>query len=143
MPSAGAAGPRRSALIEFLLGPDARFFCGSLVFCDGGTDAMIRADDIPPPWHPSLWDWRSGTDYMGDDYTGVGVTNAGAVSSAVVMSTRLAMNSSWSSVASPGSSSMIRARSATCSVIKNAGAKERTFSKHPLGRWGERWSGSR
>ena len=43
-----------AALIEFLLGPDARFFCGSVVFCDGGTDAMTRADDIPPPWNPSL-----------------------------------------------------------------------------------------
>jgi NAD(P)-dependent dehydrogenase (short-subunit alcohol dehydrogenase family) len=41
-----------AALIEFLLGPDARFFCGSVVFCDGGTDAATRADDIPPPWHP-------------------------------------------------------------------------------------------
>ncbi len=42
-----------AALIEFLLGPDARFFCGSVVFCDGGTDAMTRADDIPPPWNPA------------------------------------------------------------------------------------------
>jgi NAD(P)-dependent dehydrogenase (short-subunit alcohol dehydrogenase family) len=41
-----------AALVEFLLGPDARFFCGSVVFCDGGTDAATRADDIPPPWHP-------------------------------------------------------------------------------------------
>ena len=45
-----------AALVEFLLGPDARFFCGSVVFCDGGTDAMTRADDIPPPWHPALAD---------------------------------------------------------------------------------------
>ena len=42
-----------AALVEFLLGPDARFFCGSVVFCDGGTDAMTRADDIPPPWNPT------------------------------------------------------------------------------------------
>jgi NAD(P)-dependent dehydrogenase (short-subunit alcohol dehydrogenase family) len=42
-----------AALVEFLLGPDARFFCGSVVFCDGGTDAMIRADDVPPPWNPA------------------------------------------------------------------------------------------
>jgi NAD(P)-dependent dehydrogenase (short-subunit alcohol dehydrogenase family) len=41
-----------AALVEFLLGPDARFFCGSVVFCDGGTDAATRADDVPPPWHP-------------------------------------------------------------------------------------------
>lgn len=38
-----------AALIEFLLGPDARFFCGSVVFCDGGTDALSRADDWPAP----------------------------------------------------------------------------------------------
>jgi NAD(P)-dependent dehydrogenase (short-subunit alcohol dehydrogenase family) len=42
-----------AALVEFLLGPDARFFCGSVVFCDGGTDAMTRADDIPPAWNPT------------------------------------------------------------------------------------------
>jgi NAD(P)-dependent dehydrogenase (short-subunit alcohol dehydrogenase family) len=42
-----------AALVEFLLGPDARFFCGSVVFCDGGTDAATRADDVPPPWHPT------------------------------------------------------------------------------------------
>jgi NAD(P)-dependent dehydrogenase (short-subunit alcohol dehydrogenase family) len=41
-----------AAAVEFLLGPDARFFCGSIVFCDGGTDAMTRPDDIPPPWQP-------------------------------------------------------------------------------------------
>jgi NAD(P)-dependent dehydrogenase (short-subunit alcohol dehydrogenase family) len=38
-----------AAVIEFLLGPDARFFCGSVVFCDGGTDAQFRADDFPAP----------------------------------------------------------------------------------------------
>jgi NAD(P)-dependent dehydrogenase (short-subunit alcohol dehydrogenase family) len=38
-----------AALIAFLLGPDARFFCGSVVFCDGGTDAQARADDWPAP----------------------------------------------------------------------------------------------
>ena len=39
--------------IEFLLGPDGRFFCGSILFCDGGTDALLRADDSPPPWQPT------------------------------------------------------------------------------------------
>jgi NAD(P)-dependent dehydrogenase (short-subunit alcohol dehydrogenase family) len=42
-----------AALIAFLLGPEARFFCGSIVFADGGTDALLRADDWPapkPPW---------------------------------------------------------------------------------------------
>ena len=38
-----------AALIDFLLGPDARFFCGSVIFCDGGTDAQARADDWPAP----------------------------------------------------------------------------------------------
>jgi|SRR5262245_41231113 len=38
-----------AALIAFLLGPDARFFCGSVIFCDGGTDAQARADDWPAP----------------------------------------------------------------------------------------------
>jgi NAD(P)-dependent dehydrogenase (short-subunit alcohol dehydrogenase family) len=38
-----------AALVEFLLGPDARFFCGSVVFVDGGTDAQMRADDFPMP----------------------------------------------------------------------------------------------
>jgi len=33
-----------AAAVTFLLGPDARFFCGSVVFCDGGSDAMLRAD---------------------------------------------------------------------------------------------------
>jgi NAD(P)-dependent dehydrogenase (short-subunit alcohol dehydrogenase family) len=38
-----------AAFVEFLLGPDARFFCGSVVFVDGGTDALLRADDAPTP----------------------------------------------------------------------------------------------
>jgi NAD(P)-dependent dehydrogenase (short-subunit alcohol dehydrogenase family) len=42
-----------AAFVEFLLGPDARFFCGSVLFCDGGTDALLRADDIPPPMQPA------------------------------------------------------------------------------------------
>ncbi len=37
------------ALVAFLLGPDARFFCGSVVFCVGGTDAQLRADVFPAP----------------------------------------------------------------------------------------------
>lgn len=36
-----------AAFVQFLLGPDARFFCGSVVFVDGGTDALLRADDLP------------------------------------------------------------------------------------------------
>lgn len=38
-----------AALVLFLLGPDARFICGSVLFADGGTDAALRADDFPVP----------------------------------------------------------------------------------------------
>jgi NAD(P)-dependent dehydrogenase (short-subunit alcohol dehydrogenase family) len=38
-----------AAFVQFLLGPDARFFCGSVLFCDGGTDALLRADAVPVP----------------------------------------------------------------------------------------------
>lgn len=38
-----------AAFVQFLLGPDARFLCGSVVFVDGGTDALLRADDVPVP----------------------------------------------------------------------------------------------
>lgn len=39
-----------AAVVAFLLGPDARFFCGSVVFVDGGTDAHLRPDAVPAPW---------------------------------------------------------------------------------------------
>jgi NAD(P)-dependent dehydrogenase (short-subunit alcohol dehydrogenase family) len=39
-----------AAFVAFLLGPDARFFCGSVLFVDGGTDAQLRPDDHPQPW---------------------------------------------------------------------------------------------
>lgn len=39
-----------AALVAFLLGPDAGFCCGSVVFADGGTDALLRADDWPAAW---------------------------------------------------------------------------------------------
>jgi NAD(P)-dependent dehydrogenase (short-subunit alcohol dehydrogenase family) len=38
-----------AAVIAFLLGPEAAFFCGSVVFVDGGTDALLRPDDWPAP----------------------------------------------------------------------------------------------
>jgi NAD(P)-dependent dehydrogenase (short-subunit alcohol dehydrogenase family) len=36
-----------AALLAFLLSGDAGFFCGSVVFVDGGTDAAVRPDDYP------------------------------------------------------------------------------------------------
>jgi len=44
-----ASADELAAFVQFLLGPDARFFCGSVVFVDGGTDAHLRADDFPMP----------------------------------------------------------------------------------------------
>ena len=41
-----------AALVHFLLGPDAGFFCGSVVFMDGGTDALLRPNDWPARWEP-------------------------------------------------------------------------------------------
>lgn len=34
-----------AAAVAFLLGPEARFCCGSVLFVDGGTDAMLRSDE--------------------------------------------------------------------------------------------------
>ncbi len=34
-----------AALVELLLGPDGAFFCGSVLFCDGGSDALLRTND--------------------------------------------------------------------------------------------------
>ncbi len=43
----GRAGPKRSPRSSaFLLGPDAAFFCGSVVFCDGGSDALLRTTGL-------------------------------------------------------------------------------------------------
>ena len=39
-----------AAFLEFLLSPDARFFSGSVLFLDGGTDALLRPDDWPARW---------------------------------------------------------------------------------------------
>lgn len=44
-----ASPDQLAAFVQFLLGPDARFFCGSVVFVDGGTDAQLRADAWPRP----------------------------------------------------------------------------------------------
>jgi len=40
----------RAAIIDFLLGPDSRMLCGSILFADGGTDAQLRARDFPSRW---------------------------------------------------------------------------------------------
>ncbi len=45
-----------AALVEFLLGPDGGFFCGSVVFCDGGSDALLRTGDWPAAWDISVRD---------------------------------------------------------------------------------------
>jgi NAD(P)-dependent dehydrogenase (short-subunit alcohol dehydrogenase family) len=39
-----------AALVAFVLGPDARFLCGSVLLADGGSEAFLRPDDWPVPW---------------------------------------------------------------------------------------------
>ena len=47
IPTGGFGAPEDiAALVAFLLGPEARFFCGSVIFCDGGSDAMLRPDAV-------------------------------------------------------------------------------------------------
>ena len=45
-----------AALVEYLLGPDGAFFCGSVLFCDGGSDALLRTNDWPAAWDISVRD---------------------------------------------------------------------------------------
>jgi NAD(P)-dependent dehydrogenase (short-subunit alcohol dehydrogenase family) len=45
-----------AALVDLLLGPDGAFFCGSVLFCDGGSDALLRTNDWPAAWNVSLRD---------------------------------------------------------------------------------------
>lgn len=45
-----AAPEEIAAFISFLLSEDARFFCGSVLFVDGGTDALLRPDAWPVPF---------------------------------------------------------------------------------------------
>jgi NAD(P)-dependent dehydrogenase (short-subunit alcohol dehydrogenase family) len=45
-----------AALVDLLLGPDGAFFCGSVVFCDGGSDALLRTNDWPAAWDISVRD---------------------------------------------------------------------------------------
>jgi NAD(P)-dependent dehydrogenase (short-subunit alcohol dehydrogenase family) len=44
-----ATADEAAAAIAFLLSDDARFFCGSIVSMDGGSDAHTRRDDWPAP----------------------------------------------------------------------------------------------
>jgi NAD(P)-dependent dehydrogenase (short-subunit alcohol dehydrogenase family) len=49
VPVGRAARPDEVASVAvFLAGPGARVFCGSLVVCDGGTDALINPGGPPP-----------------------------------------------------------------------------------------------
>jgi NAD(P)-dependent dehydrogenase (short-subunit alcohol dehydrogenase family) len=41
-----------AALVAFLLGPEAGYFVGSVLFCDGGTDALLRPRAWPAVWNP-------------------------------------------------------------------------------------------
>lgn len=42
-----ATAEEAAALIAFLLSDQAGFFCGSVLYMDGGTDALTRTDDWP------------------------------------------------------------------------------------------------
>jgi NAD(P)-dependent dehydrogenase (short-subunit alcohol dehydrogenase family) len=45
IPTGGFGAPADvAAAVAFLLGPEARFCCGSVLFVDGGTDALLRPD---------------------------------------------------------------------------------------------------
>ena len=55
IPSGGPGRPEDvAALIAFLLSGEARLLVGSVVFADGGTDALLRTDDWPAPWDLDL-----------------------------------------------------------------------------------------
>jgi NAD(P)-dependent dehydrogenase (short-subunit alcohol dehydrogenase family) len=41
-----------ASLLAFLLGAESTFFVGSVVFADGGTDALLRRDAWPAAWDP-------------------------------------------------------------------------------------------
>jgi NAD(P)-dependent dehydrogenase (short-subunit alcohol dehydrogenase family) len=63
IPLQRAARPSEiAAFIAFMLGPDARFFCGSVLFIDGGTDAQLRPDAWPAPWDLDLDTLAGGTE---------------------------------------------------------------------------------
>jgi NAD(P)-dependent dehydrogenase (short-subunit alcohol dehydrogenase family) len=39
-----------AGLVAFLLGPEARYFCGSVLLADGGSEATLRPDHWPAAW---------------------------------------------------------------------------------------------
>jgi len=46
IPTGGFGTPDQiAAAITFLLGPDAAFCCGSILFADGGSDALLRPEE--------------------------------------------------------------------------------------------------
>jgi NAD(P)-dependent dehydrogenase (short-subunit alcohol dehydrogenase family) len=55
IPSGGPGRPEEvAAVVAFLLGPESSLLCGSIVFADGGTDALLRTNDWPSPWDLDL-----------------------------------------------------------------------------------------
>lgn len=46
----GATADEIAQLIAFVVGPHGRSFCGSVLLCDGGTEALLRPDDWPARW---------------------------------------------------------------------------------------------
>jgi NAD(P)-dependent dehydrogenase (short-subunit alcohol dehydrogenase family) len=49
----GARPEEIAGVIAFLLAPESSVFCGSVVFADGGTDALLRPTDWPAVWNLS------------------------------------------------------------------------------------------
>jgi NAD(P)-dependent dehydrogenase (short-subunit alcohol dehydrogenase family) len=45
-----------AALVALLIGSEGGFFCGSVLFCDGGSDALLRTGDWPAAWDISVRD---------------------------------------------------------------------------------------
>jgi NAD(P)-dependent dehydrogenase (short-subunit alcohol dehydrogenase family) len=43
-----------AALVALLVGPDGGYFCGSVLFVDGGSDALLRTTDWPAAWGVDL-----------------------------------------------------------------------------------------
>ena len=48
----GATPDEVAAVVCWLLSPASAVVVGSVVVCDGGTDALLRPDDVPALWHP-------------------------------------------------------------------------------------------